>query len=342
MHTSDWITLVGAGIATLAFVVSARALRLQHAGAKADIRQDFEDLIRQLWLALGKSFGDQRPDSGVPPSDVEAALGEIQTLALRAHFFLLPTSANKMATIGWHQRLLQLWSSPSEKPQANWYDAVVLANSFAQVWDYEKAKGYWELAVDLSTGPDAEVGPMAQITTLREVGIFYYGNATDSGVQLGRDAFKRAFHILEPKANGEDFTYFQNSVTRFLQALQEDQLDNTEQAAQYIRDAWNLSTNVRANWRRQQVQRDISGFLADRLSYESSPFRLQHYDGLPQELKDAVASLKAQQPTPDVQNQIFADAWQQGFTAAQYQMSAVKPPSVLRQPPDSCAPTNDG
>jgi len=339
MSAGDWIAVVGACVAALAFVVSGRALQLQRAGAKASIRKEFEEIVHQLWLTLSKSYEDvgrPQPGSGVTPPDIAAALGELQTLALRAHDFLHPDSASEMRTIGWYRRLVQLWNAPSERPQPNWYDAVVLASAFAQVWDYEKAKSYWEQAVKLSTGPEAAVGPMAQITTLREVGTFYYLGNRDSDLQVARDTFNRALQILTPEANGIDFAYFQNSVTLFIRAQQEDALGNIELASESIRDSWHLSTKVRANWRRQQVQNDIASFLAYGVSYDRDPRRFQRYDGLPQELKDEITNLQAQQQPPGIQNQMFASAWQQGFNAAHEQMSPAQPP-MYWPPPDSPA-----
>lgn len=340
VSASDWIAVVGACVAALAFIVSSRALQLQRAGAKASTRTEFDELVRQLWVTLSKSYEDlgrPQPGSGVPPPDVAAALGEIQTLALRAHDFLYPASAGDMSAVGWYRRLLQLWNPPSEPPHPNWYDAVVLASSFAQVWDYERAKRYWELAVNLSTGPGAEVGPMAQVNTLREIGIFYYVGNSDSELQLARDAFNQAFNVLRPEVNGVDFAYFQNSVTRFIQAQQEDAIGDIERAAQCVREAWHSSTHVRAKWRRQQVQNDIAAFLSYGVSYERDPRRVQRYDDLPQELMDEVANLQGQQQSPDAQNQMFAAAWQQGFNAAHDQMSTAQQSSAPLLPPDSPA-----
>jgi hypothetical protein len=155
VSAGDWIAVIGACVATLAFFVSGRALRLQRSGADAGTRTQFDELVRQLWVALSKSYEDvgrPQPGAGVTPPDVAAALGEIQTLALRAHDFLYPDAAGDMTAVGWRRRVLQLWNPPSEPLQLNWYDAIVLASSFAQVWDYQRAKRYWELAVNPTPG----------------------------------------------------------------------------------------------------------------------------------------------------------------------------------------------
>ena len=93
MDTSGWLATVSAGIAALAFIVSLRALQLQRAGAEASTRQEFDELVRQLWLALVKSLRnveDSRPGSNGFSPGAEEATGEMQTLALRADEILHP------------------------------------------------------------------------------------------------------------------------------------------------------------------------------------------------------------------------------------------------------------
>jgi hypothetical protein len=331
VDTSGWLAIVSAGIAALAFIVSLRALQLQRAGAEASTRQEFDELVRQLWLALVKSYGnaeDSRPGSDGFSPGAEAAGGEMQTLALRADEILQPAAEDNTQGVRWRRRLLRFWSPSSEPPQPNWFDARVLADSFAQVWDLERARSYWELAGNL-----AEVNPMAKVLTLRETGTFYYLGASDAELKVARNTFDKAVNILRPEIHGADVAHYQNSMTRFIQAQQEERLDNTEQAAQYLCESWDFAARVRAVWRRQEAQSNIAGFVADVVSNESDPRRSERYDNLPQEIKDAVEKLRIQQQAPDVE-QMLADAWQRGFAAAHQQMFTAPQPSLPPPIPD--------
>jgi hypothetical protein len=325
VDTSGWLATVSAGIAALAFIVSLRALQLQRAGAQASARQEFDELVRQLWLALSKSFGnveDSRQSSDGFSAAAEEATGEMQTLALRADEILHPPSGDDTQGVGWRRRLLRLWNPSSERPQPNWFDARVLADSFAQVWDLERARNYWELA-----GKLAEINPMAKVLTLRQTGTFYYLGASHAELEVARNAFNEAVNILRPEMHGADVAYYQNSVTRFIQAQQEDRLDNTKQAAQYLRESWDLASKVQAVWRRREARRDIAAFVVYIMSDESDPHHSERYEGLPEEIKDEAEKLRIQQQTPDAQ-QMLDDAWQQGFAAAQQQMFTAQQPSM--------------
>jgi hypothetical protein len=326
VDTSDWIAAVSACVAALAFIVSRRALQLQQAGAEADTRQEFDELVHQLWLVLSKSFGnvaDSRASSAVLPPSAEEVSGEMQTLALRADEILHPAPEDDTQGARWRRRLLRLWNPLGERPQPNWFDAKVLAASFAQVWDLERARSYWELACDL-----AEINPMARVLTLRERGVFYYLGASDAELEVARSSFNKAVTILRPEIQGTDVAYYQNSVTRFVQAQQEDRLDNTEQAAQYLCEAWDFASRLRVGWRRREATRDIAAFVAFVVSDESDARRAERYDGLPQEIKDEVEVVLVQQRTQDAQQQLLDAAWQQGFAAARQQMFAARQPSM--------------
>jgi len=332
VDASGWLATVSAGIAAFAFIVSLRALQLQRAGAEASARQEFDELVRKLWLALSKSLGDvaySQPNSdGFLPS-AEQASGEMQTLALRADEILYPPSEDDTQGVHWRRRLLRLWNPSSERPQPNWFDARVLADSFAQVWDLEHARSYWELACSL-----AKVNPMARVLTLRERGTFYYLGGSDAELEVARNSFDEAVSILRPEMHGADVTYYQNSMTRFAQAQQEDRLDNTERAAQYLGESWDFAAKVRAVWRRREARRDIAAFVAWVMSNESDPRPSERYDDLPQEFKDEVERLLVQQQAPDTQQEMLSAAWQQGFAAAHQQMQTARQPSMLPPIPD--------
>jgi hypothetical protein len=337
VDTSGWLATVSAGIAALAFIVSLRALQLQRAGAEASSRQEFDELVRQLWLALSKSLGnveDSRPGSDGFSPGAEQAAGEMQTLALRADEILQPAPEDDTQGARWLSWLSRLWNPSSERPQPNWFDARVLADSFAQVWDLERARSYWELACKL-----AEVNPMARVLTLRESGTFYYLGASDAELEVARNSFNKAVNILQPETHGADVAYYQNSMTRFIQAQQEDRLDNTEQAAEYLCESWESATKVRAVWRRLEARRDIAAFVAYAVSNENDSRRSERYESLPQEIKDEVAVLRLQQQTSDSQQQMLAAAWQQGFAAAHQQMftapQASMPPPIPGPPFDA-------
>ena len=242
MNASDWIAVSSAGFAALAFAVSLLTLRLQRAGANADTQQEFDNLVHKLWLALGKSFGyagspEQTPGGTVP--NASAALGEIQTLALQADELLQPPSDDDESHDPAYRRLLRrLWISSSDPPAAGWFDVTVLANSFAQVWDIERARYYWDLADKAIQHKDARIHSSAKVLTLRSIGMFYYTSNTAEDLKRARDTFKGALDIVDTDAYGPELTRGMNSDTLFLQAQQEDRLGNTAEAASRLREAW--------------------------------------------------------------------------------------------------------
>jgi hypothetical protein len=322
MDASDWIAVSSAGIAVLAFGVSLLTLRLQQAGAKAGTQQQFDELVHQLWLALGKAVGypgsPQQAPGGTMPS-ASAAMGEIQTFALQADELLNPPADEETSRDAAYRRLLRrLWVSSNDPPVAGWFDVMVLATSFAQVWDVERARYYWELAGQAVQRKDARIHSSAKIFTLRSVGMFYYASNTAEDLKQARDTFKSSLAIVDLDANGPDLTHGMNSDTLFLQAQQEDMLGNTAEAARRLREAWDLVAKMKATWRRQQSKFQFASFVAFGTYYESDPGRFGPHGGLPQEIAEEVAKLQgAQQQQPAVQ-QMMAAAWQQGFMAGQH------------------------
>ncbi len=224
---------------------------------------------------------------------------------------------------GW-RRLLSFLLGASTKPaQPNWYDAVVLASSFGEVWDLEHAWQYWQTAMTLCNN-QAKVGPMGQVLTHRLNGGFYYDRNDEGDLEKARKAFDAAFNTLNPKVNGHDVTYYQNYMTRFQQATALDQLQYTEQAAEYLRAAWECSGHVRTFWRRLQARDDMARFVA----FGGDPERFELYGGLPQEMEDEVRELQAQQQMP------VADAQRQGSAAAQQWTLAAQQRAMPRLRPD--------
>jgi len=332
VDASSWIAAASAGIAALAFVVSGRALQIQRTGAAISIRQEFDELVRQLWLALGKSMGDAE-NSRLGPAELSRAAdlagGEIQTLALRADEILYPEAEGDGRTV-WYWRWTRIWRPSSERPQPSWFDANVLASSFAEVWDLERARRYWQRAVALA----ARESPITQVLTLRDAGRFYYIDSTDSGLKIARDAFSKAASILQPEIHGTDLAYYQNSVTLFIQAQEEDGLDNIELASHYLCEAWELAANIRVFWRRRQAKSQIAAFIASAKSDINDPERSARYDGLPQEIMQEVDKLRIQQSA--------AAPWPESFNAGQQQAFIPPPPAFIPPPPPLVLPPPPG
>jgi hypothetical protein len=336
MDTSSWIAVVSAVIAGLAFLVSSLALKVQRKQVATSIRQEFDDLVRQLWLAFGKTFGDAGT-SRLGVSEIsraaDSAAGELQTLALRADEILHPTPADKERR--WHPRLWRIWPSSDERPHPSWFDASVLAMSFAEVWDLERARMYWDLAVKLAAEPSVKEGAIAQVLTFRELGAFYYIDSTESGLSRARDAFKRAIDILQPEIHGTDRAYFQNSVTLFMQAQLEDDLDNIETASKCICRAWELGASIKIFWRRQQAHNQIASFVASVKSDTNDPIRAARYDGLPEDILREVDKLRIQQ-------QASAMPWQTPLGTAQQPAFIPPPPTFVPPPPPLAPPPSPG
>jgi len=337
MDTSSWIALVSAVVAALAALVSGRSLRLQRRQSATGIRQEFDNLVHQLWLALGKSFGEaanSRLGASEASRAADSAGGEIQTMALRADEILhLDTKDDR--ELLWHQRLWHILRPPDERPRPSWFDAGVLATSFAEVWDLERARAYWDLAVRLATGPDTKEAAMAQVLTLRELGAFYYIDSTDSGLRMARDAFNKAVNILQPEVHGTDRAYYQKTMTLFMQAQLEDSLGNTELASQSLCKAWEFSASIKVSWRRQQAKSDIASFVANVKSDTSDPTRTGRYDGLPEDILLEAHKLRIQQHTSVM-------PWQEQPSAAQQPAFIPPPPMFVPPPPPPVPPPPRG
>jgi hypothetical protein len=293
MNASDWIAVASAGVALVALVVSYRALQLQSSGAKGSARQQFDELMHQLGRALDKWLsngdGDSPQGQAGSASNGEVAQGEIQTLALDADALVNPPASNA----SWVQTLSRLWNPRSSPLQPNWYEAVVLASSFAEVWDIERAGDYWKLAKKMCHDPKAKVGASAQIFTYRSYGQFCYEKNTEDDLKEAREIFDSAVKILQPETNGPDVTNAQNQETRFQQAQEEDKLSKTAEAAWCLREAWEYCMKVRAPWRCQQAKSAMASFVV----YGGNPSRFDRH-GLPQELTAEAGRLQAQQQMP--------------------------------------------
>jgi hypothetical protein len=156
-------------------------------------------------------------------------MGEIQTLALQADQLLQPPADGDSSHDAAYRRLLRrLWISSSDPPVPSWFELVVLAESFTEVWDVERARDYWELASTAIQRKDDRIHFSAKIFTLRFVGMFYY-NVED--VQSARATFMKARAIADPNPYGPELMRGMNSQTLFLQAQQEYMLGNTAEAA---------------------------------------------------------------------------------------------------------------
>lgn len=163
----------------------------------------------------------------------------------------------------------------------SWFDASVLATSFAEVWDLERARMYWDLAVGLAADPDVREAAIAQVLTLRELGAFYYIDSTDSGLRTARDAFNRAVDILRPEIHGTDRAYFQNSATLFMQAQLEDGLDNIELASHCICTALGVGYPHESLLATSAAKYQIASFVASVKSDTNDSTRAARYDNLP-------------------------------------------------------------
>jgi tetratricopeptide (TPR) repeat protein len=220
---------------------------------------------------------------------------------------------------------------------AGWFDATVLANSFAQVWDIERARYYWDLADKKIRHKDARIHSSAKVLTLRAVGMFYYTSNTAEDLKHARKAFKNALDIVDTDAYGPELTRGMNSDTLFLQAQQEDRQGNTAEAATRLREAWDLAAPMQTAWRRQQAKLQFASFVVFGTYYESDPGRFGPCGGVPQEIADEAAKLKGlQQQQPAVQ-QLMTTAWQQGFIAGQ-RMAASQIPAEPWTPQGMPAP----
>jgi len=239
-----------------------------------------------------------------------AAVNEIQMLALEAEKFLSPRPSDRPQGVRLTQRLSRLWNPPSKPLELNWNDASVLAFSFGQVWDTKRAENYYKRAADLAAN-HREVGPAAEIFARRNMGIFYYQGNSESDLRSARDAFDEAAGVLKPEVNGADFTYDKNYETRFIQAMQENALGHTAQAAKYLHAAWDWSTKVEALWRRRRATDQIVSLVLS-----GDPSRFDAYGGLAQEVKERVQG--QQQQEADDQQQVRNEAYVQGVIAAQH------------------------
>jgi hypothetical protein len=315
MNAGDWIAVASALFAGLAFIVAGRTYQLQQAGSRGDAQATFDELVHKLWTA-GVSMGQPGPGQ-VQGINAPAAMGDIQVLALQAHDLLQASTDGPPHRRFW---LSRLWNPLPDPPKPNWFEAVVLALSFAQVYDLKNARDYWTAAGDLSNKSSVK-GTSAEIYTLRWLGAFYYSANGDGDLKRARDAFDRAASVLGSRDDADDLTNGLNSETRFLQAGQEEQLGNHPDAVERLAEAWRFSNGIQAAWRRQRVQLQICYMIA----FGGDPRRFDGY-GLPQDIATAVANLVWQvtSQTPEYQRQqAYTVGFQQGVASTLQQ--AVQP-----------------
>jgi hypothetical protein len=325
MNASAWIAAISAFVAALAFAASRSALKLQRVQAQDSIRQEFDDIIHQLGSALGRITPDAQPGGpGAESRPASAAVGELQTLVLRADEMLHPDLPPAPAQ-GW-RRLIFRRDPHAVPPTPSWYDILIMAYAFTQVWDMKRAESYWRAAAAIAD-KDPGIGSHAQINTLRSIGSFYYSKNHD--LAAARASFDQAMTILKPDIDGPELTHDGNYLTRFIQAQAEDQVGNTAQAAENLRLAWAESIQVQATWRRQRATAQIVGMIVN----GGDPGRFGAHGGLPQEIMEEVGRLQALQQAPNAQQQMLAAAWDQGYIAAQQQMFAAQHPTMSQQPP---------
>lgn len=231
MSSAEWISLASVIVAGIALGVSGFTYYLQkRAGASSD-ENAFYSLIEEIEKQLGTL---NIPHGAITPdvyATSNAALGALHGLAVEAKK-----------------------TSGKAEIEPDWYQSMILAFAFSQVWDLPAAIYYWERAVRESEENQNE---SAQVRSLLARGAFFYNRNHDNDWQSARGDFSKAVEKLhaDPNHQGIDMAAAQIASTLGTQAGFELWIElgtgGHHESERLIADAFEATSKITALWRRQ-------------------------------------------------------------------------------------------
>jgi hypothetical protein len=230
MASAEWIALGGFLAAVVAFFVSLRAYQLQRRTQSVNDQTKFDDLIQKIQENLGK-LSQSQGDLGSCPTPG----GYTATNTTLVGLLGLALEARRLA------RRAGL--------QPDWFQSMVLASAFSQVWDTASAIEYWTRMVDVADTHQSH------IRSLVSRAAFYYNRGLADDWDLARQDFDTAVKELEedPHSQGPAMVKEQVAYQRAQQAGLELMIGATDRAVTYYADSFQVSNAIAVSWRKQRT-----------------------------------------------------------------------------------------
>jgi hypothetical protein len=241
MTSGDWIALGSVGVSMVAFALASIAYRQQKrasaaseaAAATAQVstdEQNLNDLIDKIQAGLATlSQGPSTLSQGQSTFKLENVVAESTAMAA------LQGQALEA------RRLIE-----RSHITLDWFQNMVLAYAFSQIWDPAGAIPYWNGAVDGAKTPQAHI---RGLTARAE---FYYNRGLGDDWDLAREDYKEALRELraDPDQQGPDLVAQQASGMQNYQAGFEFNVGNDAMAVGLVADAFTDANAIGAPWRR--------------------------------------------------------------------------------------------
>jgi hypothetical protein len=134
------------------------------------------------------------------------------------------------------------------KLEPDWFQSMILAYAFTQVWDTATASEYWTRMVRLADTHQS------RIRSLVSRADFYYNRGLADDWDRGRQDFDAAVKVLEedPDSQGAALVKEQVASLRVRQGGMELMIGATDRAVACDADAFQLSNAIDVSWRKQR------------------------------------------------------------------------------------------
>jgi hypothetical protein len=233
MSSQDWIALGSVVIAAIAFVFSGLAYRLERRGQGTGHEQQLNDLLEKI---QGDLAGLNQYQSAPTLETYAASNATMIALQSRA------LAARKLA------RRAEI--------ELDWFQSMILAYAFTQVWDTKGAIEYWEQAVKV-----ARTHHQAHVRSLTARAEFYYNRGLDDDWELARADFGNALSELrrDPERQGPDLAAQQVATMLVYQAGFEVETGDDPRVIALIADAFEAANAITVPWRRRKALEFVGG-----------------------------------------------------------------------------------
>jgi hypothetical protein len=229
MSSESWIALGTFLVAVVAFAVSMRAYQLQRRTQRTEDQAKFDDLIQKISESLARLEQPQGDEAGLPTPTGYAAANTTMVSLLG-----LALEARRLA------RQAEL--------EPDWFQSMILAYAFTQVWDTATASDYLTRMVDLADTHQS------RIRSLVSRAGFYYTRGVADDWDRAREDIDTAVKALEedPDSQGPAAVKEQVASLRVRQGGMELMIGATDLAVAFYADSFQSANAIAVSWRKQR------------------------------------------------------------------------------------------
>ena len=249
MGSGELIALGSAIVAAVALAVSGFAYRLQREAQGRTDEQQLNDLIQKLQDSLASISRPQGSFTFEAYATNVAAQASLHGHAIAA------------------KKLIE-----RSGIEPDWFQSMVLAYAFTQVWDAASAIDYWERAVEVSKPehqvPGRKPNYQAYFHSLTARAEFYYNRGRKNGQQddwqLARDDYETVVRELlkDPDGQGPDLARQQAASVLVYQAgFELNMVGDDARAIANISEAFVQADSVVVPWRRHRALESTASFV---------------------------------------------------------------------------------